>query len=370
MNQSHLPLHLKYRPQNFNNMIGQEKATQHLKSSIEEKKIAFAYLFAGQHGSGKTTLARITAKAINCRSLKTVPCNICSNCINIHLGHSFDFYEIDAAKNTGVEKIREIMENIQFTPLMNEYKICIIDEAHMLSRNAFNSLLKTLESPPAKTVFILSTTALGKIPNTIISRCQTVYFQPIQDQDLAIAISKVVHNEKLKITNKGLGSLLDIIQGSFRDALNIIDIFSVKKQDITAHSLSNQYLMAPSFIVELLVDNILTLNFLKVLIIIDYIQCHYWNNEDIIRSMYKLLIYKYTENKRINKKKETLFFNTSTLRRLLKILVECRLNIKKDYSANLLLFVLENKDKRIVIEKTGKRRKAQLHIQREKIYSN
>ena len=370
MNAFYKPFHLKYRPQNFNNIIGQPKIISFLESAIKEKKIAFAYLFIGQHGSGKTTSARVMAKALNCTSTRLVPCNSCENCINIHLGKSFDFYEVDAAKNTGIDNIREILESIQFTPIMSQYKVCVIDEVHMLSNNAFNSLLKTLESPPIKTVFILSTTAVNKIPNTIISRCQKLYFQPIKDQDLAIAISKVVNNEKLKITNKAIINLVKIAQGSFRDALSTIESFAVENKLITTQNLNERYQSPPTVIIELLVKEILTTNLLQVLTIIHYIQLNNWNEEIVIDTMYNLLISNYLESRNHNATIGTIFCHTEEVISLLQALTNSKLKSTNNYWINIIQYVLEQKNKSIKISKIQKRQRIQTYVSSHKIHSN
>nr|BDA98342.1 DNA polymerase III [Rhodomonas sp. NIES-1006] len=370
MNQNYVPFHLKYRPQNFTNIIGQSEITQYLELAIKEKKIAFAYLFTGQHGSGKTTLARITAKALNCTSKHDVPCNTCENCINIHSGASFDVYEIDAAKNTGIENIREIIDNMQFAPMISQYKVCIIDEAHMLSNSAFNSLLKTLESPPRHTIFILSTTNVKKIPNTILSRCQKLYFQPIKTQDLVIAISKVVHNEKLKITNKAMMNLITISKGSFRDALSIVELFSIGTKNITEKSISDRYFIPSTIIVETLIEKILSFNILETLIIIDYIKAHNWNPDVVGDLMYTLLVQKYINNRQLNVKKQSFFCNTRTLLTLLKILANNKSSIEKECWQDIILFVIRHQTYNTKI-KTNKRKKTICkHLSRMRIRSN
>jgi DNA polymerase-3 subunit gamma/tau len=370
MNESYIPFHLKYRPQTFNNIIGQPKIISFLQSAVKENKITFAYLFIGQHGSGKTTSARVMAKAINCTSVQSVPCNMCENCINIHLGKSFDFYEIDAAKNTGIDNIREILENVQFTPIMSKYKVCVIDEVHMLSNNAFNSLLKTLESPPIKTVFILSTTAVNKIPNTIISRCQKLYFQPIKDQDLAIAISKIINNEKLKITNKAMNTLVKIAKGSLRDALSTIELFAVEKKVITAQSLNQRYLSPPIIIIELIIKALLDKNLLQLLTVIHHIQVNNWNEEIIIDTIYNLLISKYIESKKNHFKAKTIFCNTAEIISLLRALTNSKLRNSSNHWMDIIQHVLEQKNKTIKSLKIRKREKINFYVSKDKIYSN
>nr|BDA99081.1 DNA polymerase III [Rhodomonas sp. NIES-2332] len=370
MTQNKNPFHLKYRPQHFSNIIGQNIITNYLQLAIVEKKITFAYLFVGQHGSGKTTVARIVAKAMNCTGKNSIPCNICENCINIHSGRSFDFYEIDAAKNTGIDNIREIIEQIQYSPIMSKYKICIIDEAHMLSISAFNSLLKTLESPPINTVFILSTTAVNKIPNTIISRCQKLYFQPIRDYDLIIAINKVIHNEKLEITNKAITNLISITKGSFRDALNIIELFSVGEKRITAKSLSDKYLIMPMEINYLLIDKILNLNLLEVFTIIDYIQFRHWNQTDIIDSIYNEIIQRYIHTKKFDSIHKFLFLDTEKLLILLESLAKCKFHNHNDCWLHIIIFIIKYKHTYFGSNKKLERQKIGFYVEKNRIYSN
>ena len=158
------PFHSKYRPNYFHDIVGQEHIVSYFKNAILTRRISFAYLFIGKHGVGKTTMSRIIAKALNCRQYHNIssydPCDKCVNCINITLGKSFDVHEINAALNTGIDSMRDLIEKIQFSSVNSSYKICIIDEAHMLSLNAFNALLKVLEAPPKNVVFILATTSL------------------------------------------------------------------------------------------------------------------------------------------------------------------------------------------------------------------
>ena len=170
----------KYRPGTFDDVIGQPHVVQTLVNAMTTKRIAQAYLFSGTRGVGKTTVARILAKALNCEQGPTgMPCGICVNCMEIAQGHSVDVIEIDGASNTSVDDVREIRENVKFTPFKGAYRVYIIDEVHMLSNSAFNALLKTLEEPPPHVVFIFATTEIHKIPATILSRCQHYNFRRI-----------------------------------------------------------------------------------------------------------------------------------------------------------------------------------------------
>jgi DNA polymerase-3 subunit gamma/tau len=370
MDNNYLPLSLKYKPKSFENILGQETITKYIQSVIKKQKIAFAYLFVGQQGVGKTTLARIMAKTINCSYQKITPCNLCNNCINIDLERSFNFYEIDATKIKEKDSICEIIENIEFAPTLSEYKICIIDEVHMLNINAFNSLLKVLEFPPSKTVFILSTTAIDKILPRLISRCQILYFRPIKNEDLAFAINKIAQNERLKITNKGMIYLLKIAQGSFRDALNILELFSIEQLKISSRTLSDKYLIPPHLILDLLIEKILIFNLIESLTIIHYIQSHFWKDQEIVNIMYNLLIKKYINTNKLHFNENLSFLSTKTLLSLLQILVNYKINNKYEYWDNIFLFLIKNQGKKIILKQLQKRKRIYFYVEETKIYSN
>ncbi len=367
MNKEYIPFHLKYRPQNFTTIIGYSKITNYLTLAIKKKKLSFAYLIIGKHGTGKTTLARIMAKAINCTNNKNIPCNNCNSCKNIHFQKSLDFYEIDGAKNTGIDNLREIIEKLNFSPITSKYKICVIDEVHMLSNSAFNSLLKTLESPPINTFFILLTTSLNKIPNTIISRCQQLFLPPINYEDICIAIYKVSCNEKIKITNKGLTNIANIAEGSFRDALNIIEMFSLESSPITTSVLHQRYLIPQSRIIDVLITKIFTLDLLELLTVINYIENHTWEIKEIINEMYNSLINKYIYNKKLNSTVQSGVINTKKLIILLLFLRDYKDSQKKNLWHYLILFMIKNNEKNI---KVKKRKRNSLVVRKYKICSN
>ncbi len=214
----------KYRPGTFDDVIGQSHVVQTLVNSIATKRIAQAYLFSGTRGVGKTTVARILAKALNCERGPTgTPCGTCSNCLEIAQGTSVDVMEIDGASNTSVDDVREIRENVKFAAFRGKYRVYIIDEVHMLSNSAFNALLKTLEEPPPHVVFIFATTEIHKIPATILSRCQHYNFRRIARTEIVERLRHVVEQDQIVIEERSLMALARASEGSMRDGLSLLD---------------------------------------------------------------------------------------------------------------------------------------------------
>ena len=214
----------KYRPGTFDDVIGQPHVVQTLVNAITTKRIAQAYLFSGTRGVGKTTVARILAKALNCEQGPTgMPCGICVNCTEIAQGHSVDVIEIDGASNTSVDDVREIRENVKFTPFKGSYRVYIIDEVHMLSNSAFNALLKTLEEPPSHVVFIFATTEIHKIPATILSRCQHYNFRRIAKTEIIARLRHVAEQDGIELEERSLAALARASEGSMRDGLSLLD---------------------------------------------------------------------------------------------------------------------------------------------------
>ena len=233
---AYIALYRAYRPQTFNEVAGQKPIIQTLKNAIKLNKVAHAYLFAGPRGTGKTTMAKIMAKALNCEHGPTDdPCNECEICQGITKGTIADVIEIDAASNNGVDEIRELRDNVKYLPSVCKYKVYIIDEVHMLSQGAFNALLKTLEEPPAHVVFILATTEPNKIPLTILSRCQRFDFQAISETDMVERLKDVISKENLSVTDEALHLVASLSEGGMRDALSLLDqsISYSKDQNIT-----------------------------------------------------------------------------------------------------------------------------------------
>ncbi|MCI0526846.1 MAG: DNA polymerase III subunit gamma/tau [Nitrospira sp.] len=216
----------KWRPQQFDQIIGQGHVTQTLKNEISNGRIAHAFLFSGTRGVGKTTTARILAKALNCRKddkPNPIPCEICGACVEIKRGAAVDVLEIDAASNRGIDEIRELRESVKYAPAKLRYKVYIIDEVHMLTREAFNALLKTLEEPPQHVVFILATTDVHKVPITILSRCQRFDFRRVSLKELTASLRHVVESESVQIDEQSLVYIAKTSEGSIRDAQSLLD---------------------------------------------------------------------------------------------------------------------------------------------------
>lgn len=220
----YVTLYRKWRPQSFDEVYGQEDIVKVLKNSISLNRISHAYLFCGPRGTGKTSIARILAKALNCEKGPTAnPCQVCHMCESITKGTNLDVIEIDAASNRGIDNIRELRERVKLSPVQARYKVYIIDEVHMLTGEAFNALLKTIEEPPSHTVFIMATTESHKLPQTIISRCMRFDFKRIPPKLIAEKIKAEVENEGIPIEDKALMRIADVSEGSLRDAESLLE---------------------------------------------------------------------------------------------------------------------------------------------------
>lgn len=220
----HKALYRVYRPKNFSDVIGQEHIVRTLKNQIENNNVGHAYLFCGTRGTGKTSTAKIFSRAVNCTNLHNdEPCNECENCREILEDKTMDVVEIDAASNNSVDDIRELRENVKYSPAKSKYKVYIIDEVHMLSQGAFNALLKTLEEPPSYVIFILATTEPHKIPATILSRCQRFDFKRVTVKDISSRMRYICEKEGIEADEKALNLIARNSQGALRDALSILD---------------------------------------------------------------------------------------------------------------------------------------------------
>lgn len=230
---SYLVLARKWRPKGFEDLIGQEPISRILGNAIEQGRIAHAYLFSGPRGVGKTTTARVLAKALNCEQGPTRnPCGVCESCKGITYGSSIDVMEIDGASNNSVDDIRDLRENVRYAPVGGKYKVYIIDEVHMLSASAFNALLKTLEEPPAHVIFVLATTASGKVPATVLSRCQHLPFRRIPIHMIRERLRMISDSEGINISDAALEIIARASDGSMRDSLTILDQVSAFSSDI------------------------------------------------------------------------------------------------------------------------------------------
>lgn len=242
MSGSYVPLYRKYRPQTLDRLVGQEHIKKTLTSAIELGKIAHAYLFTGPRGTGKTSTARILAKSLNCKNGPTIhPCGECESCVDITNSIPIDVIEIDAASNRKVEDTQNILEKIQYTPVHGKYKIYIIDEVHMLTNHAFNALLKTLEEPPENVIFILATTEVHKVLDTIKSRCQRFDFRRITTDDIVAHLRYISNEEKINISDDALFTIAKNSAGGMRDSISLLDQLSILgvSKEITSNDVNS-----------------------------------------------------------------------------------------------------------------------------------
>src|ERR1700726_4328183 len=246
----------KYRPQKFSDVIGQEHVTRTLQNAIAQERIAHGYIFSGHRGIGKTTVARILAMSLNCRSSSkdrpvAEPCGVCESCTEIRAGNAVDVIEIDAATNRGIDEIRELREAARYRPARDRFKIYILDEAHQITDAAFNALLKTLEEPPSHVVFMLATTQPEDIPQTIRSRCQHFSFRAVRFEEILGQLKDLVGREGIEADEDALALLAEAGDGSMRDALSILDqAIASSSSKLTADSVRNLVGAAPAHILE------------------------------------------------------------------------------------------------------------------------
>lgn len=249
----------RWRPQRFEDVVGQEHVTRTLQNAIAAGRIAHAYLFSGPRGVGKTTVARILAKAVNCQTGPSPePCGKCDTCKEISAGSSIDVIEIDAASNRGIDEIRELRENVRYTPVSGRYKVYIIDEAHMITHDAFNAFLKTLEEPPEYVIFILATTEPRKIPATILSRCQRFDFRMLNRQEIINRLRKLAEADDISAEDEALSLIADSADGAMRDAESILDqLISSGKGKLETEEVSRLLGLGAYRLLDQLVEKIL-----------------------------------------------------------------------------------------------------------------
>ena len=241
---AYMALYRKWRPQDFSDLIGQEHISETLSNAISTGKVAHAYLFSGPRGTGKTSTAKILAKALNCEHGPTpTPCNQCVCCQKINDGSFMDVFEIDAASNRGIDEIRDLRETVKFAPVDGKYKVYIIDEVHMLTTEAFNALLKTLEEPPKHIIFILATTEFSKIPDTVVSRCQKFQFSRFSTNEIVERLVYIASKENISIDREILVEIARLSNGGLRDAINIFDQFISYSGVDSKKSLNDLYLL-------------------------------------------------------------------------------------------------------------------------------
>ena len=254
---SYQALYRKYRPSTLEDVIGQDVIIKILKNAVINNKVGHAYLFSGPRGIGKTSIAKLVAKTVNCLNPKDgSPCEECDNCKAINSGFNADIIEIDAASNNGVDDIRELIDNSRLAPSISKYKVYIIDEFHMLSTSAFNALLLTLEEPPSNVVFILATTDIQSVPITVLSRCQRFDFKPITVENIVSRLEYVCKQEKIKITDEALNEIALMSNGGLRDALSILDQISSKDGKIEVEDIISNFGSISSKKVYELIENI------------------------------------------------------------------------------------------------------------------
>lgn len=244
-------LYRKYRPRKFSELVGQDQVKEILGRAIEKDSVFHAYIFSGSRGTGKTTSARIVAKMLNCLAEDSEkPCGICDSCKAIDASSHMDVIELDAASYRGIDEIRKIRDAVSYRPVMGRFKVYIIDEFHMLTREAFNALLKTLEEPPDKVIFILATTNLEKVPETVLSRCQIFYFKPLIERDIATYLERIAKSEGLEYDDKALRFISKAAHGGMRDAVNLMERVVSYSGDVSEESVRATLGILPEEVVK------------------------------------------------------------------------------------------------------------------------
>lgn len=342
-------LYRTYRPNSFETVVGQRHIIQTLQNAIKQKKMSHAYLFCGPRGTGKTTVAKLLAKSVNCINVEQAPCNQCEHCLTIQNGTHPDVIEIDAASNNGVDEIRDLIEKVKYAPLQGKYKVYIVDEVHMLSQGAFNALLKTLEEPPAHVIFILATTEPHKVLPTIISRCQRYDFVRVNRFDIQMRIEEVLKAEKIEYEEEAVRLISQLADGGVRDALSILEqCIAYSGQNLNAQHVNDIYGIATTQdklkLLNAVIDNDVTVLMQEI----DYVTGKNIDirrlTNDLMELLKESVVYSFTKDKRLlNKLTEE---EVKSLNRLsapvgLKMIEDLMETLEKYRSASNLLSYFE-----------------------------
>lgn len=343
---SYLALYRKYRPSNFEDLVGQSEIASIIKHEIIGNKISHAYLFSGPRGTGKTSTAKIIAKMINCSNLNSngIPCDECESCLNFN--SSSDVVEIDAASNNGVDEIRELRDKVNLVPTYGKYKIYIIDEVHMLTTQAFNALLKTLEEPPSHVIFILATTEFHKIPVTVVSRCQKFQFLKFTNDDIVTKLTEIAQKESILVNNEVLYEIARLSDGGMRDAINMLDqLSSFKTEELKVDDVYKLNGVISYLEITDLLKNIYDNNIVSVISFVDNMDKNGKSFdrfiEDLINFLKDVLIYK----------------NTSSLFSNIKEKNDCLVELSNIFSGNEIydfIMVLNELSSKIKLSSFGK----------------
>ena len=342
---SYKALYRKYRSQTFDELVGQQAIIKTLENALKKNKISHAYLFCGPRGTGKTSIARLFAKALNCEKGLGEQCNECDNCKAIMEGSHPDVIEIDAASNSGVEEARSLIEKVRYSPIKGRYKVYIIDEVHMMTNSAFNALLKTLEEPPAYVVFILCTTEPYKLLPTIISRCQKYEFKKISDEDLTTLIKRVLVSEGVKADKEAIELLVELANGGARDALSLLDqIIAYAVDEIKVSDIEQVFGLTSS------TEKVTLLKYISqgdTLNVLNKYQGFLSRNVDVMRLTDELLltlkdclIYRETRNDNLIitnlgvAKELSTIFSSTLLNQMIQLLIDCQKDFKVSSNAN------------------------------------
>lgn len=336
-------LYREYRPQKFSDVLGQDRVVNVLKNQIKSGQISHAYLFAGERGCGKTTCAKIFAKAINCLNPKdSSPCGECENCKSIEEETTMDVVEMDAASNRRIDDIRNLKETVVYPPNNLKYKVYIIDEAHMITREAFNALLKIMEEPPSHLVFILATTEIEKIPKTILSRVQKFEFNKIGREDIIKQIDIILSDRNISMQVEAKDLIVKKAKGAMRDALSILDqVLSIEKEDFSLKDVENILGLVDFDSLDKLVDNIISYNQKESLDLLFYLRENDKDDEDILDGLVgyfrDIMVYKTSQNEKYIENLEYIELIKEKIEKISSERLVGYLEILNDYSNRMKL---------------------------------